>query len=608
MKDYKYNNVKVCALAAFFAVSLLSSCGDNGDSSDYDDIFANRFNQEMKWNPDSLAFMSANWKRETFLEIVNTRQASKIKMWGTNQTVTIATYSKDVLLTSVKEGNATTSGIGQEDEAVMALAFTSTDASAIVGINDESEDIVVDILPAEKAKADNYTQMVNAGPLLVYEGNIQSIASTGDNDNKMARSILGVDRKGNIMMAVIDGNIPGYAEGVTAAQAAKIAELSGMFNAVCISSGDASALWNRERGVMSYPGSNKQFDHEGETTVKAVITAKTIQLFPIGDGSEANPFIISSAKQMKSIYTTMSQSDEAVYFEMSKDVDMAGIEWEPFNANAPYKNKIHFDGKGHTISHLTCTDTAYPSFAGVVNGVIKNVCFIDADITSNDSHTGIVGGYLGTGGIFGEIENVCVTGKVQQNSNSHFAGGLAGNFRYGSVKNCYVDVKVTAKTNGDFGVGGIIGYQYDGMNLKEATDVVNTLLENCYFCGSVEAPTAVGGILGKSENRYGDYLRGCINDAVSLNGAVNNVGMIMGRCYDGYLEKGCVARNYSSKRTVTMYSGSAFTPAPNNVGQESDSHHGIITSDNLCNIAKTIGWSENVWSLDGDTPKLKIMK
>jgi exopolysaccharide biosynthesis protein len=625
---------------AVFTTLFITSCSNTKDNSDYSDWLGQKYNQTLNWDPDSMAFMRANWSNTELENSIVIRQASKIKMWNTMQTVTLASYPQNALVSNFSQPNAlsNTSDQGVKNDCVLALngsffdasgkpttfvmvdkkvlsEANVSDANGLIAFNDNGETWNLEIKPFSTADIpnikSNYTSALEAGPLLVYNNEIQSFPQTEYYTKKEARSIIGTNTSGNIVMAVIDGNIPNYADGVTIPEAATIAKLMGMVNAVSLTGGNSSTLWHTTMGILNYPSGNGTFDHEGESAVSNIVLAKKYQMFAGGDGSEMNPYLISTAHQMNNIRNVMSQSNTPIYFKMTADVDMSGIAWVPFNLSSPYQNKINFDGKGYTISNFTCSGDGYPSFAGVVNGIIKNVNFVNAKVEGNasSSHVGIIGGYLGTNGIFGEIENVSVQGTVNQQSKTAFAGGLVGNFRYGSIKNCYVDVNVTSNTSGDAGVGGICGYQYDGKNLKTETSDVNTLIANNYFTGTVVAPNCrVGGILGKSENRWGNWLYNNISEAKSLKGLSNLTGLICGVMYPACIIAGRTHDNYAS-RSCQLYWGDALhTPAIDTYYNEGNTHHGIPLDSNASAAAKKLGWDEAIWNLSGTSPRLKIMK
>lgn len=627
--------IKYLFLLTITAVSA-ASCSDDKDNSDYAGWLGQKFNQELKWNPDSMAFMRANWQTQQLGNGVSMRQATNIKMWGTQQTITMATYAQDALVTNIYQGTspAPTSEQAMSSEGVVALngnfydtagkpttflmidgevlgTTAPAEATGLIGINNDGERWDMSIVPFDASAVETYknrfTTAIAAGTLLVSGDKTQQIPQTDALAKVESRSIIGIDQSGNIIMATIDGGIEGNAEGVDMAQTAEIAKLMGMKDAVSLAGGNATTLWNSKGGVLNYPSANARFDHDGEQPVGNIVIARQYKMFAGGNGTEADPYLIANATQMKNIANVMEESGNPVFFKMTKDVDMKNVEWKPFNAAAPYKNAISFDGDGHTISNFTHTGSNYPSFAGVLNGTIKNVRFVNASVTANDQHTGIVAGYLGTGGIWGQIDNVSVQGTVTQKNEGNFCGGLVGNQRFGTIRNCWVKVDVMSATSGDRGTGGIVGYQYDGMNLKNEVKDVNTLIANCYYEGTVNAQKCIaGGILGKSENRWGNWTYGNICNATAVYG--NEVGSVIGRCYEACLTTGRTHDNYGS-RSCKVYRGTTlYKPNINSLFNDGSAHYGAPFKGTASETAKVLKWDTTLWDLSGSTPVLKMFK
>ena len=274
-----------------------------------------------------------------------------------------------------------------------------------------------------------------------------------------------------------------------------------------------------------------------------------------GTGTQSDPYLVATASQLQSMRSSL-RTTRTTYFRLIADIDMDGLTWTPLNTTSPYNKAIDFDGDGHTITGLKCTGKELTSFVGVLNGSIRNVRFAEAQVqnSTSSSHIGIVASVIGTEAASGTVENIWVEGTVSNKSTSAFAGGLAGYLKNGRIENCFVSCCVTSATSGDRGTGGICGYEYDGRNLQTATEAVNTVIRSCYFRGSVSSPKAyVGGILGKGENRYGNYVEGCIAEADSLRGIGNCVGLVAGRIPDQAVSRHLFTDNYGSHSTVTYY-------------------------------------------------------
>lgn len=55
--------MKMKYLYMSFLLALVYSCSDSGDNSDYSEMLKKDFNQEIKWDVDSLALMRASWEK-----------------------------------------------------------------------------------------------------------------------------------------------------------------------------------------------------------------------------------------------------------------------------------------------------------------------------------------------------------------------------------------------------------------------------------------------------------------------------------------------------------------------------------------------------------------
>lgn len=85
------------------------------------------------------------------------------------------------------------------------------------------------------------------------------------------RTLVGTTRDGWVYFVVIDGRAPGQADGATIHEAAQIARLIGLDDALNLDGGGSSALWTRAHGVVSYPCDNRRFDHAGQRRVPNIL-------------------------------------------------------------------------------------------------------------------------------------------------------------------------------------------------------------------------------------------------------------------------------------------------------------------------------------------------
>lgn len=271
-------------------------------------------------------------------------------------------------------------------------------------------------------------------------------------------------------------------------------------------------------GVMDADGSYYTWQHRisgGAVTLKAGMVNRiqtggssvassgtdvwVERLFAGGDGSEGNPYLISSARQLDNMHADgILKSGEKVCFRLINDIDMksylASTRWVPLNSVNPYDKIIDFDGAGHTISNFSCSYDADnddnvtqkdPSFFGVLYGCCRNVTFSDAEITCNNGPCGILGGYIGYSAKKAEVYNVHVSGKVTKsvNAGTNGVGGLGGIVVYSYIDSSSADVEVSSRS--DF-TGGLIG--------RDSNDA--SRIRNCYTTGSIYGQQKVGGIIG----------------------------------------------------------------------------------------------------------------
>ena len=85
------------------------------------------------------------------------------------------------------------------------------------------------------------------------------------------RTIVGTSSDGWVYLVVIDGRAPGEADGATIHEAALIARLLGIEDAINLDGGGSSTLWTKSDGVVSYPCDNRQYDHLGQRKVPNVV-------------------------------------------------------------------------------------------------------------------------------------------------------------------------------------------------------------------------------------------------------------------------------------------------------------------------------------------------
>ena len=395
-------------------------------------------------------------------------------------------------------------------------------------------------------------------------------------------------------------------------------------------------------------------------------TAFVEEPFAGGDGTQANPYLLSSAKHLDNMHLDgVLKHGEKVYFRVIKDIDMESYlqsnTWLPLNSLSPYDYIIDFDGDGHTIDNFTCSfdatglaDAAHdqaskPSFFGLLYGSCYDVSFTNASITTNHGTAGVLGGYIGYNGKKAVVYNVHVQGSVTKSTatGDTGVGGLGGRLQFAYIDSSSADVEVSANQNyvgGLFGIdvgegvivrncwtsGSVTGSQrvggICGGLIKPETEVIN-----CFSTSSLTGTYAVGGIAGhcnldqassvSPSTTYPDNVfKGCIAWQSSIvvrnpsegGSSHYSSGAIVGYTSTHNYLVDCLRRSdmtfqdYSS--SYTLYDQENASPTVDLVitgsGKYNFPYHGKAYSGTLSQAAKSLGWSETVWDLSGSTPVL----
>lgn len=225
---------------------------------------------------------------------------------------------------------------------------------------------------------------------------------------------------------------------------------------------------------------------------------------PGGSGTQADPFLISNAKQFELIRYALSSS-----FRLTADIDMNGGTITPIGSpGKPFTGAI--DGAGHAICHFSISKGSngadYTGLFGYISKAsIKNLILREADITntSTTKYIGALAGYITDS----TTENISLS-DIRING-GEYAGALAGYVSRGSLTGCAVKDNVTI--TGTKQVGGLIGTAYE---IK---------ISGCSVQGesTVSGTSAVGGLIG---NVYGGVVELC-RASISTQGKLYTGGL-----------------------------------------------------------------------------------
>ena len=334
------------------------------------------------------------------------------------------------------------------------------------------------------------------------------------------------------------------------------------------------------------------------TTYKIEIVESSENEFAGGDGTEDNPYLISTMEHLDNV-----RKYPSAYFKLLKDISIISIpNWEPIDLYSG-----NFDGNGHYIYGLRINVpeaenySDFGLFGHVGDSVIKNLGVVDSEISvevsgSNSDLSVSIGGIAGTinnttiekcyfdGNI---TASASLTGENDYASASVSAGGISG-FVYGSsvISECYNigNIKATAKAESSYDysfVGGIAGNLYEGE------------VKNCYNIGNMHSDGYSGGISGKTEGYEDNPLGKIIN--------CYNTGEITSTDY------------YSGGISGVIYDSAENCYYLDNISKGTESGYGDMTCCTLEEMKQQETFEgfdfETVWTMEGEDkyllPKLR---
>ena len=276
-----------------------------------------------------------------------------------------------------------------------------------------------------------------------------------------------------------------------------------------------------------------------------------------GEGTETSPYILKTPQDMVDMRSLAKLGGET-WFKMANNINLEGINWVPVNAvnSENFNRKIHFDGGNFTISNLTSDKSKhgsdYPSLFGVLYGSCKNLK-IDNAVIKSSSGCGVIGGYVGTSGKDGLVENVTVTNSSVTNSGDR-AGGICGTARQGTFKNVSFQGTVTSTyvpdltneyTGDDYArSGGFVGYTQTSASF-----------ENCSVDVTVEgAGNCIGGFAGYVTGTT--TFKDCVNNKATVTSTFT-AGQAKAGGFVGAADSGQSFTNCDAEVSVTVSNSDA---------------------------------------------------
>ncbi len=353
-----------------------------------------------------------------------------------------------------------------------------------------------------------------------------------------------------------------------------------------------------------------------------------------GSGTEADPYLISNAKQLAGLAKRVNGglNYRGKYFKLTTDIllndttnwqnwetQAPANSWTPigdYNATTPTSFQGTFNGDGHTIAGLyiknydngqTSEDDKFTGLFGQQTvGEIQKIHVVASYIETNIGYIGLLGGKLNS------VDNCSAKGKVIAYDQAFHIGGLAG--RASEFTNCSADVFITAICSelSSCYVGGLAGYasyythcsstntmqldlsgssryvsyQYIGGLIGSVGDDSSTSkgYSNTKITANITAlnnntTTYIGGLCGVSLATTYGYAEGDISLSGNISTAV--IGGLIGKS-DGYrtshIKKSYAINNISVHANVSkdIYIGGIVGQ-----GEVTDTYyaHGKITTD-----------------------------
>ena len=368
------------------------------------------------------------------------------------------------------------------------------------------------------------------------------------------------------------------------------------------------------------------------------------------DGSPEYPFIVNSAATLQKVGTGTDGWTAAMHYRQDGNIDMSGIAHIPRNINGG-----SYNGYGFAISNLTCSNRGMAGLFDIVQsgGVVENVRLTNVSITGNPVAGSCVGGIAARIYDNSTVQNCYVlSGSVASNSDdASRVGGVVGESRGGTVRNCYAACSVSGYRY----VGGIVGFNSNlngtpwyglvencyatgnvtgiGAGTKR-TDLggvagingTGCTLRNCYATGDVDGYDDIGGVVGYNsgtlQNCYAtgdvsgyDHIGGVVGFDFSLSGTIENcvalnknvtAAKLSGAIYIARITcatDGAFSGNYARETGMIIKYGSVtYLPVPSLTGQ--DGADVPATDYNGANSdtwwSDTALFSGTAWSFDKD--------
>ena len=306
---------------------------------------------------------------------------------------------------------------------------------------------------------------------------------------------------------------------------------------------------------------------EGSTSVSVKQKKSDNPKFEAGNGTETEPYIITTAAQLDEV-----RNFRNACFELGNDIDLSSYLKSNTSGWKPIENfSGKFDGKKHTIKGLWISLGSFD-----IVGLFAKVQ------GSGDERASV-------SNLFVEIGTKGVTGR-------NYVGGICGLLSHnGKIENCMVIGDIF----GDNYVGGIVGGCYYNDNYS--------IISQCASSGNIIANDYVGGILGEDDTSCS--INNCYSvahvQADSYSPIAFGIGIGATNCYFA----GTVAGTKMDRvyPIAYRYSYSYYDSEKTKIsGKE-----GALSTKEMKQQASFYGWDfDKIWTIQEgvDYPKLRSLQ
>ncbi len=139
------------------------------------------------------------------------------------------------------------------------------------------------------------------------------------------------------------------------------------------------------------------YSTENSFTITEDTTVTATDVWGVGDGSTANPFLINTAEDLQHLATYVNDGNtcEGLNFKLAGDLDLSGVNFTPVG-NRSNQFAGTFDGNNKTVSNLKISGSkSYVGLFGCNGGTIRN-CTSVATVSGDYVVGGLVGSNSGT--------------------------------------------------------------------------------------------------------------------------------------------------------------------------------------------------------------------